>query len=178
MAENTNCTQVDVKPIYSGAQKELDFSFELPSEDFDFSDIEFLAPVMVYGKIRSKATGKGENEGYVELTLTVSTDIKAPCARCLEEISEKLEYTKVYGLTTSNVSEDSEDYITTENSKLDATDLARTLFILNVPMRFLCSEDCKGICSECGKNLNLGACDCDKSEVDERLAILKNLKFD
>lgn len=178
MAENANCTLIDVKPIYSGVQKDLDFSFELPISDFDLSDIEFLTPVSVFGKIRSKATGKGENEGYVELTLTVSTDIKAPCARCLEEISEKLEYTKTYGLTTSSVSEDSEDYITTPNSKLDALELSRTLFILNVPMRFLCSEDCKGICSECGKNLNLGTCDCEKGEVDERLAVLKNLKFD
>lgn len=178
MAENTNCTIIDVKPIYSGAQKELDFSFEMPTCDFDFSDIEFLTPVNVFGKIRSKATGKGENEGYVELTLTVSADIKASCARCLEDVLEKLEYTKVYGLTTSIVSQDSEDYITTENSKLDALELSRTLFILNVPMRFLCSEDCKGICSECGRNLNLGECDCGKSEVDERLAILKNLKFD
>jgi uncharacterized protein len=39
----------------------------------------------------------------------------------------------------------------------------------------LCREDCKGICPQCGKNLNLGPCDCKVENVDPRLEILKQL---
>ena len=40
--------------------------------------------------------------------------------------------------------------------------------------KFLCSEDCKGLCPRCGKNLNLGPCGCRK-EPDPRFAVLEQL---
>jgi len=47
--------------------------------------------------------------------------------------------------------------------------------IVSLPMKHLCSEDCKGICSKCGKNLNEGKCDCPDREIDPRLAVLADL---
>lgn len=170
--------KIDVRPIYNGEQKEIAFSFELPEENYGFDDVTFNSPVAVSGQIIRRASGKEKNEGYTELTLNVSADISTECARCLEPINEKLSYTRIYGLTQSKVSEDSEEYISTENGIFDALEAARTVFLLNVPMRFLCSEDCKGLCSTCGKNLNSGECGCNQKEVDPRLAVLKNLKFD
>jgi uncharacterized protein len=40
--------------------------------------------------------------------------------------------------------------------------------------KFLCREDCKGLCARCGKNLNLGPCGCGK-EIDPRFAVLEQL---
>ena len=51
---------------------------------------------------------------------------------------------------------------------------AREEFILDMDMKFLCREDCKGLCSTCGKNLNLGPCGCRK-EIDPRFAVLEQL---
>ena len=51
----------------------------------------------------------------------------------------------------------------------------REAVILELPMRFLCSEDCKGLCPGCGSNLNNGPCDCVKTEGDQRWAPLKKL---
>ena len=169
---------IDVRPVYNNEKSEIEFSFELSEDDYSFSDIEFLTPVNVYGKITQKASGKGKNEGYVELNLKVFTEISTECARCLEPINEKLSYEKIYGLTQTSVSDDSEEYISTPGGMLNAVDAARTLFLLNMPMRFLCFEDCRGLCSGCGANLNKTTCECEKSEVDPRLAVLKNLKFD
>jgi uncharacterized protein len=46
---------------------------------------------------------------------------------------------------------------------------------MEFPSRFLCSDDCKGLCQRCGKNLNEGACNCGKDEIDPRLAPLKKI---
>ena len=170
--------KISVKPIYNGEEKELEVSFNLPEEDYGFDDVKIEAPVKVYARVTGKAQGKERNEGYTELYLVVTADISTECARCLEPVCETLEFTKAYGLTESKVSEDSEEYLSTDHGELDILECARSLFILNFPTRFLCDEDCKGLCGECGKNLNDGECDCNKKEVDPRLAVLKNLKFD
>ena len=49
-----------------------------------------------------------------------------------------------------------------------------TCFILDMETKFLCKEDCKGLCPSCGKNLNLGPCGCRK-EIDPRFAVLEQL---
>jgi uncharacterized protein len=61
-----------------------------------------------------------------------------------------------------------------EGDEIDLDEILSTCFILDMETKFLCSEDCKGLCSGCGKNLNLGACECRKP-VDPRFAVLEQL---
>ena len=178
MANIATDGKIDVRPVYNGEEKGIEFSFELPREDYGFDDIMFETPVKAEGKIVRRADGTEKTEGYTELVLTVVADISTECARCLEPVREKLTYSKVYGLTSTKVSEDSEEYISTEAGILDIAEVARTLFLLSIPMRFLCREDCKGLCSSCGRNLNCSECSCDTKEIDPRLAVLGSLKFD
>ena len=49
-------------------------------------------------------------------------------------------------------------------------------FVLALPVRPLCKPDCKGLCPDCGKNLNEGSCSCVRDEGDPRLAALRGLK--
>ena len=49
---------------------------------------------------------------------------------------------------------------------------------MNLPGRFLCSEDCKGLCPKCGADLNLGDCGCDKEDIDPRWADLQKIMKD
>ncbi len=70
--------------------------------------------------------------------------------------------------------EDNLDIVLLEGGKVDVGDLARTEFSLEMDIRTLCSEDCKGLCSRCGAHSNLGPCSCQK-EVDPRLAALAKL---
>jgi uncharacterized protein len=49
---------------------------------------------------------------------------------------------------------------------------------LAVPMKPLCREDCRGLCSECGTNLNSASCACQQTWVDPRLAVLDQLRKD
>ena len=133
--------KINIKPVYNGEVKELETEFELPEENYGFEDVIFKSPVKVECKVTGRASGKEKNEGYTELWLCVSTDVSTVCARCLEPICERIEFTKIYGLTESKVSEDSEEYLSTVGGELDVLECARSLFILNFPMRFLCSED-------------------------------------
>lgn len=173
---------IDVRPIYNGEVKEIEFSFDLPSEDYGFEDVVFDSPINVSGKVTRRATGRGGSEDFTELSLCVCADITAKCARCLCEIPDTLEYTQSYSLTKSANSEDGEEYICVKHGRLDLYETARSLFLLNLPMRFLCDEDCKGICFTCGKNLNEGDCDCEsdaeEKKVDPRLAALLDIEID
>ena len=71
--------------------------------------------------------------------------------------------------------EDSGEYIQVDDYKLDLDELIRTDILLELPTKFLCKEDCKGLCPTCGKNLNEGACNCQTHQIDPRLEVLKQL---
>ncbi len=62
------------------------------------------------------------------------------------------------------------------DDQIDLNELMREQFYLALPMKPLCREDCKGLCAQCGTNLNTGTCDCAPVWEDPRLAALKALK--
>jgi uncharacterized protein len=70
--------------------------------------------------------------------------------------------------------EDLEDFHF-EGDSIDLTEILREQIVLALPMYPRCKEDCRGLCSVCGANLNLGECGCDRSEIDPRWAALKTL---
>lgn len=99
------------------------------------------------------------------------------CARCLKEFTQEVSAVLSGKLIEKSQAEDfddeNEDAIYYEGSSIDLKDLIINTIILSIPMKALCSEDCKGLCSKCGKNLNEGNCDCVIEDVDPRLAKLK-----
>jgi len=58
---------------------------------------------------------------------------------------------------------------------IDTEDIIRDQILLNIPMKPLCSEDCKGLCTICGTDLNYSECGCIVQEIDPRMAILQSL---
>ncbi|HEY3364773.1 MAG TPA: DUF177 domain-containing protein [Symbiobacteriaceae bacterium] len=63
-----------------------------------------------------------------------------------------------------------------EGDEIDLTEALQDNVLLELPMKPLCSKDCKGLCQTCGKNLNEGPCECQETRsVDPRLAKLKDL---
>ena len=71
-------------------------------------------------------------------------------------------------------SSDSPELFVLKGDELDLDEVLSTCFILDMETKFLCKEDCKGLCPSCGKNLNLGPCGCRK-EIDPRFAVLEQL---
>ena len=70
-----------------------------------------------------------------------------------------------------------DEYMLVPTMRFDLEGLATEDVLLYLPSKFLCREDCKGICPTCGKDLNDGPCGC-KKEIDPRLAALTQLLED
>ena len=99
------------------------------------------------------------------------------CSRCAEEFKKDFIVDIEHLLAKSLENDDNDDYIVVENGSLDLATLISEDVIFSLPLRFLCDEECKGLCSKCGKNLNDGPCDC-KKDVDPRMAALLSLLED
>lgn len=119
---------------------------------------------------------------------TIDTVIHLNCSRCLEEaalpVSVPFRYTLVpapagpeEGREEIELSEEDLEYGYYEGEIVDCDPLIYEQIVLQIPMKVLCNEDCRGLCPDCGTNLNLGACNCPSDRVDERLAVLKKLKL-
>ena len=159
---------LDVRPLLRTPGKRLDFQFEM-----DLSDVEFAGrypvsrPVLVEGQVRNTAD-------ILSLDMTARSTLDAVCDRCGKEFLLEKEVSFSCALSDEVQNEDNLDIVLLEEGSVDVGDLARTEFILEMDIQTLCSEDCKGLCSRCGADLNLGPCSC-KKEVDPRLAALAKL---
>lgn len=109
-----------------------------------------------------------------------------PCSRCLREheVPIEFEFSETCGLTQideprSYVTESDGDepapIPVLDGSTVDLSELVRQLLVLNLPDRSLCSPDCKGLCAQCGADLNRTTCDCNRQATDPRLAPLAEL---
>ena len=77
-------------------------------------------------------------------------------------------------LATELQDEEDDDIILLDGSILDVGEVMTTEFILEMDIKNLCREDCKGICPKCGADLNTEPCKC-KPDIDPRLAALASL---
>ena len=114
--------------------------------------------------------GAGER---VSLQGEVTATVSSRCAKCLEDVTIPLTAELDAQFAREPDPEDPDLY-SFEGSKADITDAVRDALLLELPYRFLCSEDCKGLCPHCGVNLNLGTCTCQEgTEVMNPFSALK-----
>jgi len=115
----------------------------------------------------------------------VRTTLELPCSRCVEpfklpvDASFDLRYLPRGHNVGEGEREVEEDDLSTsfyENETIDLGQLMCEQFYLSLPMKPLCREACRGLCPQCGTNLNRGTCDCSRDWEDPRLAALKALK--
>ena len=115
---------------------------------------------------------------------TVAAELELLCSRCLEPFRLPIAASfDVRYLPATAASEDVEREVDDEdletsyyrNDEIDLNELLREQFYLALPMKPLCAEDCRGLCAQCGTNLNAGTCGCAPVWDDPRLAALKGL---
>jgi uncharacterized protein len=115
---------------------------------------------------------------------TARTELELPCSRCLEpfrmpvDSSFDLRFLPATEMAADEEKEVQEDDLETSyyrDDQIDLNELLREQFYLALPMKPLCREDCKGLCAQCGTNLNTGTCACSTEWEDPRLAPLKGL---
>ncbi len=160
---------LDLKEIFQneGLKKQVDYSLSMSNIEYD-GVYPFKSPVSVSSLSVNKA-------GLVDLKITVSFPYTRNCDRCFEEFTKQMKMTFNHRLAVSLENDENDDYIETPDYKLELDDLVISDVLLNLPSKNLCKKDCKGLCQDCGKNLNFGDCDCGKGQIDSRLEILKQL---
>jgi uncharacterized protein len=109
-------------------------------------------------------------EGHLETALDIE------CARCLTLFTLPLTI-ELEDLTFAlpQVSPKVSEYRISDSGWVNLVPALREQVLLNMPLNPLCRADCRGLCSQCGKDLNLGPCDCSDEDIDPRLAKLRDL---
>ena len=143
------------------------FECELETEGLDFPSIkEYTARPFAEGRVFNEA-------GILTLEGTLTAEMICICDRCGAEFESVKETELSVTIVEENTGDDPELYLL-QGDEIDLDDLLSTCFVLDMETKFLCDEDCKGLCSSCGANLNLGPCKCRKP-IDPRFAVLEQL---
>jgi uncharacterized protein len=98
------------------------------------------------------------NDRSVSVEAEVVYTLSGDCTRCTDSASKEI----VVGIDEVFFDREEDDVYTYKNDKLDLTKALIDAIILSMPSQLLCSDDCKGICLNCGANLNRESCKCQK----------------
>jgi len=126
-----------------------------------------------------------KTSGTVFIKGSFSALINICCSRCLENTNLSIGSDFAYTLIPAKTEINEDQELKAEELEIsyyhgDFIDLAPIIceqIILQIPIKVLCKEDCKGLCQHCGANLNVSSCNCRPDVVDSRMAVLKNLKI-
>jgi len=152
--------------LHQGAGTSQEFEFDLPAIQVgDDLDLSFLR-----GVLRLTRTGEGL---YIEGPL--ESELELECNRCLTSLNQTLavKLGELLYYPPRPGTDPSESV--PETGILDLRPLVRDHLFLDMPTHALCQPDCKGLCPECGNNLNEIDCEHPETELDPRFAALKSL---
>ena len=161
---------ISVGQIIHTPGKQIDFQFSIDLSDVDFRGFcPITEPVVVTGKIHNSAD-------VLTMTMSMGTTLHAVCDRCAKPFKRGFvtTYSCILAPELQNEETDEEIVLLDAGGNVEAEDMAREAFILGMDTKMLCSPDCKGLCSRCGADLNLGPCGC-KKETDSRWSALDSL---
>lgn len=148
--------------------------FKEPVEKLELSS-EFVDKVLLEVEM-------DKSPSQIVLSCEVDSSVRRICDRCVREYDAKVNHSfrMTYLIGAERTSEDENTdihYLSSDQDKIDLHGDVSELTQLALPMKSLCSENCKGICPKCGKDLNEGPCDCKDDEINpawEPLLKLKN----
>jgi uncharacterized protein len=144
-----------------------------PPED----DYAIAEPVRLTADLR-------KDHEKIRIAGRVASTLELACSRCLERFRVPVDatfdllYLPAASEPKAGEQEVEEDDLGTSyyrDGVIDLADLVREQFYLALPMKPLCQDACRGLCAECGTNLNAGTCACTHAWEDPRLAPLKAL---
>lgn len=117
---------------------------------------------------------------------SVKTRVKCQCARCLREFSRPVDtHFTLFYLPHPEVADEEEEIELKyedlnigfyDGIRFDVDVMIAEQIDLDIPMKLICEESCKGLCANCGADLNMGKCRCEDSNADPRLAVLLDFR--
>jgi uncharacterized protein len=163
-----------------GAVPEGVSSAELESNPSEWGEPVEVGRLEAPVRLKLDVTRKGQ-----DLYLKGKASVRAvlQCGRCLEEYTCDLAapigvWVVVGGSAGGSDTEKRENVIEVKNGAryADLTEHVRSELLVQLPLKQVCRDDCKGLCPECGTNMNLDTCGCKKEAHDSRWEALKEFK--
>lgn len=111
------------------------------------------------------------------ITIYADAKLYGPCARCLDEaVLEVRAEQQEFAPTAKDGWEESDLSAFIKGMVVDVAGIAREAVVLSLPSQIVCSPSCRGLCPQCGQDLNQGPCGCPPSEPDDRWGKLEDLR--
>lgn len=148
------------------------FEFVTSAEEIDLEDASPWTGSEV------KVDGELINNGRVlKIKGVIHATGNYQCNYCLENFMTKMDipFGDDYQEKDSDTIDEETDLAYYNGDEIDIADLVRESIILAEPLKIVCSKSCRGLCPQCGINLNLTKCSCNHDVVDPRLAVLSQL---
>lgn len=147
--------RVDLRELARGP---VETRGELAQDDpaLQGSELTLQEPVVVGGRLQSIGEGRFYWQG------SARTVVRGECRRCLTPVATPL-HLNIGALFTQDADalDDPDSYpVAPDATEIDVTPAVREELVLAAPRYALCREDCKGLCPQCGKDWNAGACTC------------------
>lgn len=162
---------IDVSAILKelGGKITLDGTLKLSDTDFLGEMYRFDEPVRLRGDISN-------NGKSLILRAECTGEMLTQCARCMKDITVPINFLLDENLVQGGDGNSyDEDVIVFDGTQIDIDDIVMDNFLMNIEGRYLCSDDCKGLCPMCGADLNEGDCGCTEDEIDPRWASLADI---
>jgi len=139
------------------------------------SDVRLVEPLEV--DLTARSVGDG-----VLLRGRLRATVERECRRCLTGVRQVVDDS--VDMFFSEIGEDEDELggevypLPARGQELDVTEAVREQLLLRAPQYALCDEACRGLCPQCGTNLNEGTCDCVSEAAPSPWDALKQVKFD
>ena len=166
----------------------LDFQEEFAPDTIDLGgDVRQGTPLKTAGRADVVEEHHGKHEVIQDIRLRgrLSAGLELSCARCLEPVPQQVErsFDLLYRPLGTDAGRD-ELSVTDAEAEIGyyqgggilLEDVLREQVLLALPLKITCRQDCKGLCPQCGKNLNQDACSCVIPVEDPRWAALKDIR--
>jgi uncharacterized protein len=156
--------------------------FELDTADLDLGEGDFrlIGPLQVAFRFNRSAQ-------TFQISGQFRGRLAGECCRCLAPVEQELEADLQLLLQRQPFSGEEREAVAADDEdieilnpgavQVDLRERLREAVLLDLPLRVYCREDCRGLCPQCGHNLNSGPCVCAASQADPRWAALRDLKL-
>ncbi len=151
---------------FDGYKVIFDDIIDIGGLEFNGDTYHFTKPITVKGYVQNA-------RDILQLHADISCSINVKCYRCMENTQEDLSFSMNEVLANKELPD--EEIIQFDGTRIDLKEIIINNILINISMKHLCSEDCKGLCPICGVNLNEDDCGCNLETVDPRFEVLKKL---
>lgn len=165
---------IDLSSFLDDPNELFHFKGELDGTEINLSgrDITIVEPIRYEGEVFKV---NGEKAIDIKISFTYGES----CNRCLEPAKHDIKTALSGKLVEGKEESDSEDegydeILYYQNDILDPMDYILNQVVVALPMKTLCTNDCKGLCLKCGVDMNKKKCNCIQEDIDPRLEKLKN----